>query len=373
MMSEAMSVLQARTPPPRQLGAKETLDTLTHWKTTFRTFYKRDGAYKHFIKETTIWDPSYGNYKQAAEDTGPKRTAADMKEDLADLLNTLAGYLPHSYLTDKIVSGTKNWTEVWEVIYEHYGVQVSSETFLDFESLNKQTDETHRQFYERLLQHVKQHLAPKDAKVKPIVAVTADEMSVTLMNMVALQWLRKTNRSLIDMVKVEYSTELKGNTQLAALVPRIALNIDSLLCRYTTVATNKVEVIDMENSAVDNAEVNRTWSTGPLPQERGSLGRGRAHFSRGGLARGTPGRGVQVQGGKGAGPFCPSCYYLSQQLGTMMHFRHVPSVCPRKAVAVKMLQMEDSTHFVDADEETVPVGKISTQYNDDTKIIFLWG
>ena len=31
MMSEAMSVLQVRTPPPRQLGAKETLDTLTHW------------------------------------------------------------------------------------------------------------------------------------------------------------------------------------------------------------------------------------------------------------------------------------------------------------------------------------------------------
>ena len=70
MMSEGMSVLHARTPPPRQLGAKETLDTLTHWKTTFRTFYKRDGAYKHFMKEDTIWDPSDDNYSQAAEGTG---------------------------------------------------------------------------------------------------------------------------------------------------------------------------------------------------------------------------------------------------------------------------------------------------------------
>ena len=180
-----MSVLQARTPPPRQLGAKETLDTLTHWKTTFRTFYKRDSVYNHFIKLTTTWDPSDDDYKQEEEKTGLKRKPADMREDLVDLLNTLAGYLPHSYLTDKIVLGTNNWSEVWNVIYEHYGVQVSSETFLDFESLNKQTDETHRQFYERLLQHVKQHLAPKDATVKPIVAVTADEMSVTLMNMVA--------------------------------------------------------------------------------------------------------------------------------------------------------------------------------------------
>ena len=183
-----MSIVHARTPPPRQLGTKETLDTLVHWKTTFRTFYKRDGSYKHFVQESTTWDPSDGNYNQVAEGTvGLKRTAAAMKEDLVDLLNTLAGYLPHSYLTDKIVSGTKGWKDVWEVIYEHYGVQVTNETFLDFESINKQTDETHRQFYERLLQHVKQHLAPEGAIVKPLIAHTADKMSITLMNMVALQ------------------------------------------------------------------------------------------------------------------------------------------------------------------------------------------
>ena len=139
------------------------------------------------MKEDTTWDPSAGNYGQPAEgDKGLKRKEADMKEDLVDLLSTLAGYLPHSYLTDKIVSNTKNWNDVWEVIYEHYGVKVTNGTFMDFESLNKQTDETHRQFYERLLQHVKQHLAPVGAKVKPIVALTADKMSITLMNMVAL-------------------------------------------------------------------------------------------------------------------------------------------------------------------------------------------
>ena len=147
-MSETISVLHARTPPPRQLGTKETLDTLIHWKTTFRTFYKRDDAYKHFMRENITWDPLAldGNYGQAAETIGLKRAAADMKEDLVDLLNTLAGYLPHSYLTDKIVSGTKDWKEVWEVIYEHYGVQVTNGSFLDFESMNKQTNETHRQF-----------------------------------------------------------------------------------------------------------------------------------------------------------------------------------------------------------------------------------
>ena len=86
------AVMQARTPPPRQLGAKETLDTLTHWKTTFNTFYKRDGAFKHFMRGDHKWDPSDDiNYGQNAEGTaGFKRTAPHMKEDLVELLNTLA-------------------------------------------------------------------------------------------------------------------------------------------------------------------------------------------------------------------------------------------------------------------------------------------
>ena len=74
-----MSSLHVTTPPPRPLGASETLETLTHWKTIFKTFYKRDETYKHVIKETTVWDPDAvdGNYSQAAEgEAGLKRTAA---------------------------------------------------------------------------------------------------------------------------------------------------------------------------------------------------------------------------------------------------------------------------------------------------------
>ena len=64
-----MSSLHARTPPPRTLGPSETLETLTHWRTTFKTFYNKDEAYKYFIKKTTEWDPDAagGNYNQAAE------------------------------------------------------------------------------------------------------------------------------------------------------------------------------------------------------------------------------------------------------------------------------------------------------------------
>ena len=242
--------------------ANETLESLTHWKTSFRTFYKRDECYKTFFKPGTQWDPNLPSYGLQDEQDGDQRNAPELYEDLCDLLNTLAGYLPHSYLTDKIVNQTKNWDEVYQVIFDHYNVQVSSESFLDFESMHKKNEETHRQFFERLLQHAKQHLAPADAKVENITNSVADKMTISLLNMVALQWLRKTNPALIPIIRTEYSTELRTNTQLAHLVPRIAANIESLLLRYEQGnVAGKINVSENELETVD-AAVNKTWGRG---------------------------------------------------------------------------------------------------------------
>ena len=119
---------------------------------------------------------------------------------------------------------------------------------LDFEELYMNTEETHRQFFERLLEHTRQHLAPANVKVEEVNTGDGPEsMSVSLMNMVALQWLRKIDPQLIKIVRTEYSTDLRKNIQLAALVPRIAPNINSLLDRYNNGATcNKVHV-EIEN------------------------------------------------------------------------------------------------------------------------------
>ena len=57
-------------------------------------------------------------------------------------------------------------------------------------------------------------------------------MSISLMNLVALQWLRKSHPQLIEIVRTEYSTELRRGDQLAALVPRIAPNVESLLTSH---------------------------------------------------------------------------------------------------------------------------------------------
>ena len=84
-----------RTPPPRQLGNKETLESLLHWRTTFKTFYKKDDTYKRFFKANTKWDHCSPNYG-LQDDEEEYRLAPDLADDLSDLLHTLAGYLPHA-------------------------------------------------------------------------------------------------------------------------------------------------------------------------------------------------------------------------------------------------------------------------------------
>ena len=61
---------------------------------------------------------------------------------------------------------------------------------------------------------------------------TGDSLTISHMNLLTLIWLKNIHPSLIDIVKTEYSLELRQNTQLTELVPRISVNIDNLLTRY---------------------------------------------------------------------------------------------------------------------------------------------
>ena len=60
-------------------------------------------------------------------------------------------------------------------------------------------------------------------------------MSIALMNFVAMNWLSKINRQLINIVKSDYSRELRENTQLVELVQRISNNIDAMLARHEVI------------------------------------------------------------------------------------------------------------------------------------------
>ena len=250
-----------KLPPPRQLTQKESLDSLDHWKAIFRSYFRRDSVFKQFFATNMTWNPTLANFGLSAEND---MTASERCDALKDFLNTLAGFLPHSYLTAKLLN-THKLEDCWNIIEEHYNVNVTSETFLDFENIKKNPEENYRQFYERLLQHSRLHLAPVNAEVGKIVNTEDDKMTISLMNHVALQWLRKIDVQLIQTVKTEYSTELRSNEQLAHLVPRIAPNIDSLLSRYaasSTVSKVSLNTADYENNYEETENVRRIRSCG---------------------------------------------------------------------------------------------------------------
>ena len=96
---------------------------------------------------------------------------------------------------------TKCLQDCWDMVYEHYNVKITPKTLLDFEKLKKEPADNYRQFYERLLQHSRLHLAPLGAKVENVLNEKADTMSVSLMNHVALQWLRKINPSSLALLE----------------------------------------------------------------------------------------------------------------------------------------------------------------------------
>ena len=110
----------AKIPQLRTLNKIETLDTLTQWKTTVRNFYRRDDQYKFFLLRTTVWNPTVDNYGFQAETVGLQRAAPEIKEDLEVFLNLISGFLPFSFLRERLEKNTTSMKDVWNLIFEVY-------------------------------------------------------------------------------------------------------------------------------------------------------------------------------------------------------------------------------------------------------------
>ena len=94
--------MTAKVPFPRQLTSSETLDTLTHWKSHVRNYFRRDDGMKEFFARTATWDPSRTNYGFVGDD------AATKADNLESLLDTIAGFMPGPYLTNQITGQTNS-------------------------------------------------------------------------------------------------------------------------------------------------------------------------------------------------------------------------------------------------------------------------
>ena len=318
--------MTAKVPFPRQLTSSETLDTLTHWKSHVRNYFRRDDGMKEFFARTATWAPSRTNYGFVGDD------AAIKADNLESLLDTIAGFMPGPYLTNQITGQTKCIDDVFRLIWRHYDVDPTPSTFLDFNNLNLEKDERYIDLFYRMVYHSEQHLVKAGTQVENQVVSVSESISHSHKNLIALNWLQTINKNLVNIVKLEKSNELKNGSQLHVMVHDIAKNIDEWLKRHGHDSKSKI-LPEVNTDSQVRYVYNDSYTHRGTTRGR-SMGRGRYH------SRGSSNfRGANRSAGD---PFCPGCNYLSKELQLNVEYKHFPSQCPRKKSVLRLLSIEES-------------------------------
>ena len=332
-----------KVPYPRQLQKKETLDSLSHWKSSVRNYFRRSSQYSFFFQRQARWNHSALNFGLTGEDAEKKA------DDLECLLDTLASFLPGPYITHQITTNSTSINSVWDVIWDHYGVKPTQHSFLDFCHLKKDPDERYIDLYNRMIYHSMNHLCPagtplSDSNDPNLKLKDADSLTTSHKNLIALNWLTTINSSLVEAVKLEYSKDLKSGIPLSSLVKPISENIDSLLARTSANRVAKVEL----SSKPDDSQVLRFQNTrfhGPNSNFRG-------------------GRGNETKNNfkhqQESSPMCKSCYSLGKRLSIYVNARHSSTQCPQLAT-VRSIQEHTET----PEDETDTGNELELENNQD--------
>ena len=322
---------QVKVLPPRPLTSTETVHSLSQWKINFKQYCKKDESFKYFLRTTTTWDKTHQN-AGFVEDVGKKKPE-DLKEDLEDFLLMLASYLPHGYITDKILNKSVSFESAFLIIEDHYGLIPSQETFCDLTQMSRLPDEPYRQFFDKLVAFTGRHLMVHNSKEEHIVdgikvPPAGDSLSVSMLNMLTLRWLDRIHPELLSIIRTEYSKELRDNTPISSLVPRISLSIDALLLKYDKMPAVAKVSADKTAHEQDEVVINKVY----YGKKHFPAPRGRANSKASFVNQSRPGGGRQ---------FCPGCYYLGNKMSAAVNYKHSPQVCPRATSLVAMLEAEE--------------------------------
>ena len=153
---------------------------------------------------------------------------------------------------------------------------------------------------------MERHLAPPKVKVENTdTGPKGDKMTVSLMDMIAQHWLMRTDPRLVNIVKVEYATELKKGTRICELVPQISNCVDDLLARHETssVVTNRIQQDTQSHGVTQEVQIARVQNSSKLPLPKFRMNPSKQ--SKGG----NRGRGSFNNRNKSR-PTCPTCSQL---------------------------------------------------------------
>ena len=349
---------QPRALAPRKLEQQETLQSLNQWKIVFRNYFRRCQFYGFFLQPNVTWNNEVNRGFVANEPNGLKRTPAVLAADLDGLLECLGSFLPFDYVVDKLKKETTDMKSAWAIIYEIYDAEICTTHYLDYALMSKLPQETYRSYFNRLVGFVQQHLPDKRYVAEGVTSpIAGEELTIGLLDSVAVHWLLTIDKRLNNIVKTEFATELKTK-RLCQMVKQIATNVDELLQRYANQDT-----VNSVTSRHQAPSVQAAYSLSQTDDSAIDMIISRLErLERGNESKWNP--NFKKKRGRSKGN-CIHCSLINKQLGSNLNTKHNSKNCVKKKLSVSVIEtaeMESSTNMDESDSnegaQTLPKTKL---------------
>ena len=234
---------------------------------------------------------------------------------------------------EKLNNESTNIKSVWDILYEIYDLEITTTNFLDYALMSRESEESYRSYFNRLVGFVRQHLPKQEFKAEGVSSLpTGDILTIALLDTIAIHWLVTIDKRLVNIVKTEFATELKSK-RLCQMVKVIAPNIDELLSRYST--KDQVSIV-RAGPTPSQLPVNKSNSAA---QDIASLVQ---RIER--LETNFPNKSRKKKGFSARKrDQCTHGLFINKQLGSSLSTDHASNMCGKKNVSISLVQsMGDS-------------------------------
>ena len=214
---------------PWKLSSDDDVDVtlFENWSTWVTYCLSNDTASAPFVE--AAWQSTADNNNRGLVADPGGLTVAQKKANLEMALGFIAINAP-ILSRSTIVHESTSLQWIFNEIREYYGFQINGSRWLDLEMMRLKPDERPQALYQRLSSFVDENLRKRGG---PLThkgrACAADEVRTeTVDNWVMSRWLSLVNPKLPQLIKTQYSVQLKTQT-LASLKSDIFSSLDALL------------------------------------------------------------------------------------------------------------------------------------------------
>lgn len=196
-----------RAPKQWSLTKSETINSFENCRQNLIYTLSLDNNFAPFLADGASWGKkSKSQPLRGFEDDGQgvpegRRQTAQQKTNFLELmLGQIANYCP-IISRNTLVRNSKSIQGIWNIIQEHFGVQITGAHFLDFASIRLEPEERPEDLYQRIVAFVEDNLLQANGLYHQGEQLSEDvELSPTVANLIVLNWLQLINPGLPKLV-----------------------------------------------------------------------------------------------------------------------------------------------------------------------------